>query len=123
MLFIPPFQGRSCHRGDAFPFTYWPSGLYGGGLRAIDLGLWAVPHRDPFDRLLAAQTRSEDFVLASTDAAFTQFEGVVTPGVSLWHQRVPTAQLGPQDGRVPWHPGENSPPQRWVSKSTPFTPP
>jgi len=71
---------RGCHRGDAFPFTCWPSGLCGGGLRAIDLGLWAVPHRDPFDRLLAAQARSEDLVLASTDPAFSQFEGVVTLG-------------------------------------------
>jgi PIN domain nuclease of toxin-antitoxin system len=42
--------------------------------------LWAVPHRDPFDRLLAAQARSEDLVLASTDPALTQFEGVVTLG-------------------------------------------
>jgi PIN domain nuclease of toxin-antitoxin system len=39
-----------------------------------------VPHRDPVDRLLAAQARSEDLVLASTDPAFTQFEGVVTLG-------------------------------------------
>jgi PIN domain nuclease of toxin-antitoxin system len=39
-----------------------------------------VPHRDPFDRLLAAQARSEDLVLASTDPAFTQFEGVVILG-------------------------------------------
>jgi PIN domain nuclease of toxin-antitoxin system len=36
--------------------------------------------RDPFDRLLAAQARSEDLVLASTDPAFTQFEGVVIVG-------------------------------------------
>jgi PIN domain nuclease of toxin-antitoxin system len=59
-------------------------------LAAIDLpisgavvrqaGLWAVPHRDPFDRLLAAQARSEVLVLASTDPAFTQFEGVLTLG-------------------------------------------
>jgi PIN domain nuclease of toxin-antitoxin system len=47
---------------------------------ARQAGLWAVPHRDPFDRLLAAQARSEDLVLASTDPAFTQFEGVVTLG-------------------------------------------
>ena len=47
---------------------------------AAQAGLWAVPHRDPFDRLLAAQARPEDLVLASTDPAFTQFEGVVTLG-------------------------------------------
>jgi hypothetical protein len=28
------------------------------------------------------------------------------PGVSLWHQRVPTTQWGLQDGRVPRPPGE-----------------
>ena len=50
------------------------------GAVARQAGLWAVPHRDPFDRLLAAQARSEDLVLASTDPAFTQFEGVVTLG-------------------------------------------
>ena len=31
-----------------------------------------------FDRLLAAQATSDDLVLASTDPAFAQFEGVVT---------------------------------------------
>jgi PIN domain nuclease of toxin-antitoxin system len=40
----------------------------------------ALPHRDPFDRLLAAQARPDDLVLASTAPAFTQFEGVVTLG-------------------------------------------
>jgi PIN domain nuclease of toxin-antitoxin system len=39
--------------------------------------LWEVPHRDPFDRLLAAQAKAENLVLASTDSAFAQFEGVV----------------------------------------------
>ena len=47
---------------------------------ARQAGLWAVPHRDPFDRLLAAQAKAHDLVLASTDPAFTQFEGVVTLG-------------------------------------------
>jgi len=40
--------------------------------------MWAVPHRDPFDRLLAAQARADELVLASTDPAFAQFDGVVT---------------------------------------------
>jgi len=40
-------------------------------------GLWEVPHRDPFDRLLAAQAIAEELGLASDDAAFSQFDGVV----------------------------------------------
>ena len=44
---------------------------------ARQAGLWEVPHRDPFDRLLAAQARAGNLVLASTDPAFAQFEGVV----------------------------------------------
>ena len=44
---------------------------------ARQAGLWDVPHRDPFDRLLAAQAMANDFILASTDPAFAQFEGVV----------------------------------------------
>jgi PIN domain nuclease of toxin-antitoxin system len=39
-------------------------------------GLWDVPHRDPFDRLLAAQAMADELVLASTDPAFSQFEGL-----------------------------------------------
>jgi PIN domain nuclease of toxin-antitoxin system len=39
-------------------------------------GLWDVPHRDPFDRLLAAQAMADKLVLASTDPAFSQFEGL-----------------------------------------------
>jgi len=57
------------------PTTNWSAGA---DETAAQAGLCAVPHRDPFDRLLAAQARSEDLVLASTDPAFTQFEGVVT---------------------------------------------
>ena len=41
-------------------------------------GLWDVPHRDPFDRLLAAQAMADELVLASTDPAFSQFEGLIT---------------------------------------------
>ena len=59
------------------PTTNWSAGV---DKTAAQAGLWAVPHRDPFDRLLAAQARSEDLVLASTDPALTQFEGVVTLG-------------------------------------------
>jgi PIN domain nuclease of toxin-antitoxin system len=48
------------------------------GAVARQAGLWDVLHSDPFDRLLAAQARSDDLVLASTDPAFAQFEGVMT---------------------------------------------
>ncbi len=48
------------------------------GAVARRAGLWDVPHRDPFDRLLAAQAMADDLILASTDPAFAQFEGVVT---------------------------------------------
>jgi PIN domain nuclease of toxin-antitoxin system len=37
---------------------------------ARQAGLWDVPHRDPFDRLLAAQARSDHLLLASTDPVF-----------------------------------------------------
>jgi PIN domain nuclease of toxin-antitoxin system len=47
---------------------------------ARQAGLWAVPHRDPFDRLLAAQATADNLVLASTDPAFAQFDGVLTLG-------------------------------------------
>jgi PIN domain nuclease of toxin-antitoxin system len=48
------------------------------GAVARRAGLWDVPHRDPFDRLLAAQAMADDLILASTDPAFALFEGVVT---------------------------------------------
>lgn len=50
------------------------------GAMAREAGLWDVPHRDPFDRLLAAQAKADNLVLASTDPAFAQFEGVVVLG-------------------------------------------
>jgi PIN domain nuclease of toxin-antitoxin system len=50
------------------------------GAVALQAGLWEVPHRDPFDRLLAAQAKADNLVLASTDSAFAQFEGVVVMG-------------------------------------------
>lgn len=50
------------------------------GAVAREAGLWDVPHRDPFDRLLAAQAKADNLVLASTDPAFAQFGGVVVLG-------------------------------------------
>ncbi len=44
---------------------------------ARQAGLWEVPHRDPIDRLLAAQAIADDQVLASNDAVFNQFDGLV----------------------------------------------
>jgi PIN domain nuclease of toxin-antitoxin system len=40
---------------------------------AIAAGLWEVPHRDPFDRMLAAQSLIEGIVLVSNDVAMSQF--------------------------------------------------
>jgi PIN domain nuclease of toxin-antitoxin system len=36
-------------------------------------GTWPVPHRDPFDRMLAAQSKLEGIPLISSDAAFVAF--------------------------------------------------
>ena len=36
-------------------------------------GSWPQPHRDPFDRMLAAQSRLEDLPLLSADPAFASF--------------------------------------------------
>ncbi len=43
---------------------------YRHGLRA---GSYAVGHRDPFDRILAAQAELESLVLVTRDAAFQEF--------------------------------------------------
>jgi len=37
-------------------------------------GSWDVPHRDPFDRMLAAQSQVERIPLASIDPAMSLFE-------------------------------------------------
>jgi len=44
---------------------------------AMTAGLFAVPHRDPFDRLLAAQAITEGLTLLTGDAAMAQFPGLV----------------------------------------------
>ena len=36
-------------------------------------GSWDIHHRDPFDRMLAAQAKLEDVVLASTDRSLSDF--------------------------------------------------
>lgn len=46
---------------------------------AITAGAWSVEHRDPFDRMLAAQSRIEHSALITRDRAFENF-GIET----LW---------------------------------------
>ncbi|OAN51833.1 MULTISPECIES: type II toxin-antitoxin system VapC family toxin [unclassified Sphingobium] len=48
------------------------------GLRA---GAYDAPHRDPFDRMLAAQAELEGLTLLTRDPAFAAF-----PCQTLWHQ-------------------------------------
>lgn len=40
---------------------------------ALKAGLWSAPHRDPFDRMLAAQAAVESLPLVTTDRAMRQF--------------------------------------------------
>jgi PIN domain nuclease of toxin-antitoxin system len=46
------------------------------GAVARQAGLLEVEHRDPFDRLLAAQAMADDLLLASSDLAFRLFPNV-----------------------------------------------
>lgn len=43
---------------------------------ALRAGMLAIPHRDPFDRLLIAQSQAEEAALVSNEAAFDQW-GVI----------------------------------------------
>lgn len=43
-------------------------------LHALRAGSWDVAHRDPFDRILAAQSALERMLLVSRDPAFALFE-------------------------------------------------
>lgn len=40
---------------------------------ALQAGTWPQAHRDPFDRMLAAQAALEDFTLVTCDAALGEF--------------------------------------------------
>lgn len=42
-------------------------------MHALRAGLWAIEHRDPFDRMLAAQAELEQLPLLSNDPAMSQF--------------------------------------------------
>jgi len=44
---------------------------------ALAAGLFAVPHRDPFDRLLAAQAVTEGVALLTSDPMMARFPGLV----------------------------------------------
>lgn len=48
-------------------------------LHALKAGAWPHPHRDPFDRMLAAQSALEEMPLVTRDPAFRTF-GILT----LW---------------------------------------
>jgi hypothetical protein len=82
--FFEPLPEEELHQASAVVHNYR---MALDGLAAAEIpisgevarraGLWEVPHRDPFDRLLAAQAVSQELVLASNDQAFSQFEGVV----------------------------------------------
>ena len=46
-------------------------------LHALRAGGYAQPHRDPFDRMLAAQSELERLPLVTLDAAFAEFGSAV----------------------------------------------
>lgn len=43
---------------------------------ALSAGLFAVEHRDPFDRMLAAQAIAEGVLLVTADPAMALFPGL-----------------------------------------------
>lgn len=45
---------------------------------ALAAGLFDVAHRDPFDRMLAAQARAEGLSLVTADPAMALFPGIAT---------------------------------------------
>ncbi|RIH85879.1 type II toxin-antitoxin system VapC family toxin [Calidithermus roseus] len=44
------------------------------GIHALQAGLFQTPHRDPFDRALAAQALHEQLTLVSKDSTLDQFD-------------------------------------------------
>ena len=40
---------------------------------AVRAGVWDVPHRDPFDRMLAAQASLDGLTLVTRDSVFDDF--------------------------------------------------
>ena len=64
------------------PAAYVPSRIAGAGLTAIAIehthtlqaGALPLNHRDPFDRLLIAQSRDLDIPLMTSDSVFDQYD-------------------------------------------------
>jgi len=50
-------------------------------VESLKAGIWPVAHRDPFDRLLAAQAVHRDLTLATSDDVFRNFDGLRTVGL------------------------------------------
>ena len=48
---------------------------------SLKAGCWPAAHRDPFDRLLAAQAVHRDLTLAISDDAFRNFAGLRSVGL------------------------------------------
>jgi PIN domain nuclease of toxin-antitoxin system len=65
-----------------------PEWIIKAGFQSLDItpehaqlsGAWDIPHRDPFDRMLAAQSKLENLPLASIDKAMTLFPIKVNRG-------------------------------------------
>jgi len=74
--------GKLAHPGPLLTQTEWTLSrlkvelLPLSAAAAILAGQLQVPHRDPFDRLLAAQAMTAALALASSDPAFQQFDGL-----------------------------------------------
>jgi PIN domain nuclease of toxin-antitoxin system len=67
---VPDAADRYGELIDADGFTHLPV----THLHALRAGRWRVDHRDPFDRMLAAQSTQERMPLVTRDRAFEQFE-------------------------------------------------
>jgi PIN domain nuclease of toxin-antitoxin system len=70
---VPQAADRFAELVDADGFVHLPI----THLHSLRAGRFDVPHRDPFDRMLAAQSELEQFALVTRDPAFGQF-GVTT---------------------------------------------
>lgn len=66
---IPEAAVRFAELVDADGFAHLPM----THLHALRAGAYPHPHKDPFDRMLAAQSELESLVLVTRDPAFTSF--------------------------------------------------
>lgn len=67
---VPEAAVRFVELVDADGFAHLPM----THLHALRAGAYAHPHRDPFDRMLAAQSEIESLVLVTRDPAFASFD-------------------------------------------------